>query len=79
MSEIEEQHLACQVRKIFKDKRFTEIEILRLWKEIEKDEIVPDRVDAVSEMIWGESNGTETVGTHQNVILKIQLTSVWLK
>ena len=35
MFEIEEQHLACQVRSIFKNKKLTEIEIQQLRKEIE--------------------------------------------
>ena len=37
MLEIEEQHLVCQVRSIFKKKRLTEIEIQQLQKEIEND------------------------------------------
>ena len=37
MSEIEKQHLACQNRSIFMKKRFTEIEIQQLRKEIEKE------------------------------------------
>ena len=53
MSEIEEQHLACQVRSIFKNKRLTEVDIQQLQKEIEKVEIVPDRVNRVSEMSSG--------------------------
>ena len=32
-----------------------------MGKKIEKDEIVPDRADAVSEMSYGGSSGTETV------------------
>ena len=42
MLEIEEQHLVCQVRSIFKNKRLTEIKIQQLWKEIENDEIAPE-------------------------------------
>ena len=61
MFEIEEQHLICQIRSIFKNKRLTETETQRLWKEIEKDEIIPDRVDIVSEMSHGGSTDTETV------------------
>ena len=53
MSEIEEQHLACQVRSILKNKRLTEVDIQQLQKEIEKVEIVPDRVNRVSEMSSG--------------------------
>ena len=53
MSELEEQHLACQVRSIFKNKRLTEVDIQQLQKEIEKVEIVPDRVNRVSEMSSG--------------------------
>ena len=53
MSEIQEQHLACQVRSIFKNKRLTEVDIQQLQKEIEKVEIVPDRVNRVSEMSSG--------------------------
>ena len=53
MSEIEEQHLVCQVRSIFKNKRLTEVDIQQLQKEIEKVEIVPDRVNRVSEMSSG--------------------------
>ena len=60
MFEIEEQDLACQVCSIFRNKRLTEIGIQQLRKEIEKDEIVLDRVDAVSEMSYGGSSGTET-------------------
>ena len=59
MFEIEEQHLACQVQNIFKNKRLTEIEIEQLQKEIEKDKIVSD--DTVLEMSCGESSGTKTV------------------
>ena len=59
--EVEVQHLACQVRSIFKNNRLTEIEIQKLQREIEKDEIVPERVDTVSEMSYGGSSGTETV------------------
>ena len=61
ISEIEEHHLACQTCSIFKNKRLTEIEIQQPWKEISKDEIVPERVDTVSEMTCGGSSGTETV------------------
>ena len=61
MFEIEEQHLACQVRSILKNKRLTEIEIQQLRKEIEKDGITPERVDTVSEMSYRTSSGTETV------------------
>ena len=61
MSEIEDYLHACHARIIFKNKRFTEIEIKQLRKEIEKDEIVPDRVDIVSEMSGGESSDTEIV------------------
>ena len=60
MFEIMEQNLAWQVWSIFENKRLTEIEIQQLRKEIKKDEIVPDRVDAVSEMSYGGSSGTET-------------------
>ena len=39
MSEIEEQHYACQVRSIFKNKRFTDSTVVekiqQLWKKIE--------------------------------------------
>ena len=61
MFQIEQQHLACQVRSIFKNKRLTEIEIKQLRKEIEKAEIVPDRVNTVSEMSYAGLSGTETV------------------
>ena len=54
---IEEQHLACQVSRIFKNKRPTEIEMQQLSKEIEKDEIVPDGFDTVSEMSYRGSSG----------------------
>ena len=50
MFEIEEQDLACQVRSIFNNKGLTKTEIQQLRKEIEKDEITPERVDTVSEM-----------------------------
>ena len=50
MFENEEQHLACQVRSISKNKRLTEIEIQQLRKEIEKDEIAPERV--VRNELW---------------------------
>ena len=60
MFEIKEQNLAWQVWSIFENKRLTEIEIQQLRKEIKKDEIVPDRVDAMSEMSYGGSSGTET-------------------
>ena len=50
MFEIEEQDLACQVRSIFNNKGLTKTEIQQLRKEIEKDEIAPERVDTVSEM-----------------------------
>ena len=58
MFEIEEQHLACQVRSNFKNNRLTEIEIQQLQREIEKDKIVPDRADKVPEMSYGGSNVT---------------------
>ena len=61
MFEIEDQHLACQVRSIFKNSRLTEIEIQQLQREIEKVEIAPERVGRVSEMSYGVSSGTETV------------------
>ena len=61
MFEIEEHHIACQIRSIFKNKIITEIEIQRLRKEIEKEKIVPDRVDTLSKMSCGVSNGTENV------------------
>ena len=61
MFEIEKQHLACQLRSIFKNKRLTEFEIQQLQKKIEKDEIVPDRVDTVSKMSYGGPSGTENV------------------
>ena len=61
MFEIEEQHLACHVCSIFENKILKEIEIQQLRKEIENDEIAPERVDTVSEMRYGESIGTETV------------------
>ena len=60
MFEIEEKHLACQVRRIFKNKKL-ETEIQQLQKEIEKDAVVPDRVDTVLDMSCGGSSGTETV------------------
>ena len=53
MFEIEQQHLACQVRSIFKIKRLTEIKIQQFRKEIEKDKIVADRVDTVLEISCG--------------------------
>ena len=61
MPEIEEQDFVCHVRSTFNNNRLTETEIQQLEKEIEKDETVPDRVDTVSEMSCGESNGTEAV------------------
>ena len=61
MFEIEEQHLACQVRSIFKNKRLTESEIQQLLKDIEKDKIAPERVNTMSEVSYGRSIGTETV------------------
>ena len=61
MFEIEGQHLACQVRSIFKNNRLDGIEIQQLQKEIEKDEIVPDRVDTLLEIGCGGLRGTETV------------------
>ena len=60
MFEIEDQHIACEVRSIFKNKRLPEIEIQQLRKEIENDEIGPEWVDTVSEMSYGGSSGTET-------------------
>ena len=39
----------------------TETEIQQLQNETEKDEIVPDRVDTVSDMSCGGSSRTETV------------------
>ena len=62
MCEIEEQHLACQVRGIFKNKRITENVIWQLQKQVEKDEIVPERIDTMSRMSCREARGTETVG-----------------
>ena len=50
MFEIEEQHLACQVRSLFNNKGLIKIEIQQLRKEIEKDEITPESVYRVSEM-----------------------------
>ena len=41
--------------------RTIDFEIQQLWREIEKDEIAPERVDAVSEMSYGGPSGTETV------------------
>ena len=64
MFEIEKQHLACYLHSICKNKRLTEIEIQPLWKEIEKDDRVPDRVDAVLEMSSGGMSGTKTVGNN---------------
>ena len=61
MFEIVEQHLACQVRGISYNKRFTETEIQQLRKEIENDEIALEIVDTVSEISYGEQSGTETV------------------
>ena len=61
MFEIEEEHLACEVRIIFKNKRVIEIEYQQLQKEIEKDELAPERVDTVAEMSYGGSSGTEPV------------------
>ena len=54
MFEIEEQHFACQVHSIFKNNLVTETGIQQLRKEIEKDEIAPERV-------YRGSSGTETV------------------
>ena len=51
MFEIEEQHLACHVCSIFENKRLKDIEIQQLRKEIENDEIAPERVDAVSKCV----------------------------
>ena len=42
MFEIEEEHLACQVRSIFKNKRNTQIEFQQLQEEIENDEMAPE-------------------------------------
>ena len=61
MFEIEEQHLACYLHSIYKNKRLTEIEIQPFWKEIEKDDRVSERVDAVLEMSYGGMSGTKTV------------------
>ena len=61
MFEIEEQHFACQVHSIFKNNLVTETVIQQLRKEIEKDEIAPERVDTVSEISYRGSSGTETV------------------
>ena len=61
MFEIEKQHLARQVRSIFKNNRLTEIEIVQLWREIEKVEIAPERVGTVSEISYGGWSVTETV------------------
>ena len=63
MFENEEQLLACQVRRIFKNKRPTEIEIQQLQREIEKVEIAPEIVGTVSEMSYGGWSGTGTVRT----------------
>ena len=57
----EKQQFTCKVHSIFKNKRLTEIESHQLQEEIERDEIVPDRVDTVLEMSCGESSGTGTV------------------
>ena len=46
---------------ICKNKRLTEIEIQPLWKEIQKDDRVPERIDAVLEMSYGGMSGTKTV------------------
>ena len=48
MFEIEEQHLACQVRSIFKNNTLTETEIQQLRRETEKVEIAPERIGTVS-------------------------------
>ena len=61
MFEIEKQHLARQVRSIFKNNRLTEIEIVQLWREIEKVEIAPERAGTVLEMSYGGWSVTETV------------------
>ena len=61
MFEIEKQHLARQVRSIFKNNRLTEIEVVQLWREIEKVEIAPERVGTVSEISYGGWSVTETV------------------
>ena len=63
MFENEEQLLACQVRRIFKNKRPTEIEIQQLQREIEKVEIAPEIAGAVSEMSYGGWSSTGTVRT----------------
>ena len=67
--EIEEQHLACQIWGIFKNKRLTEIEIQQLWEEIEKDEVGLDRVDTVSKMSYEGSSGTESVTMLNNAVI----------
>ena len=61
MFEIQEQRLAFQIRSIFKNNRLTETEIEQLRREIEKDEVAPERVDTVSEMSYGGSSGIEIV------------------
>ena len=84
MFEIEEQHLPCQVRSIFKNNRLTEIEIEQLQREIEKVEIAPERVGKVSEMSYEFEKLLENkavikpiiLGTHQKIIVKILFTSV---
>ena len=53
MFEIKEEDLTCQVHSIFKNKRHTKIEIQQLRKEVEKDEIASETVDALSEMSYG--------------------------
>ena len=37
------------------------MQIQQLRREIEKDEIAPEKVDTLSEISYGESSGTETV------------------
>ena len=61
MFEIEELHLACQVRSFFKNNRLSEIEIKQLRREIEKLETAPERVGTVLEMCYGRWIGTETL------------------
>ena len=51
----------AQFVRFSRTRNITDIEIQQLRKEIEKDEIVPDRVDTVSGMNYGGSSGTGTV------------------
>ena len=77
MFEIEEQHFACQFCSIFKNKGLTEIEIQKLWRQIEKDEIA----QKMAERTWLNMENmaviqTIILGAQQKIMLRILSISV---